>query len=122
MKIREYEYIMKKVLQLVEEGVHVIDRDGNTIIYNEAMARLEKMQRKGVLRRPFKEVFKNISEEESTLLQALHHKKITLNKQQTYQNRDGMTINAINSTIPVIYEGEVIAAIEVSKDVTYIKQ
>jgi len=122
MKIREYEYIMKKVLQLVEEGVHVIDRDGNTIIYNEAMARLEKMQRKGVLRRPFKEVFKNISEEESTLLQALHHKKITLNKQQTYQNRDGMTINAINSTIPVIYEGEVIAAIEVSKDVTYIRQ
>jgi len=122
MKIREYEFIMKKVLQLVEEGVHVLDRDGNTIIYNDAMARLEKMQRKGVLRRPFKEVFENISEEESTLLQALHHKKITLNKQQTYQNRDGMTINAINSTIPVIYNDEVIAAIEVSKDVTYIRQ
>ncbi|HWQ79909.1 MAG TPA: sigma 54-interacting transcriptional regulator [Anaerovoracaceae bacterium] len=122
MKIREYEYIMQKVLQLVEEGVHVLDREGNTIIYNDAMARLEKMQRKGVLRRPFKEVFKNISDEESTLLQALHHKKITLNKQQTYLNRDGMAINAINSTIPVIYNDEVIAAIEVSKDVTYIRQ
>ena len=118
MKIREYEYIMQKVLQVVDEGVHVIDSEGNTIIYNDAMARLEKMLRKGVLKRPFTEVFGNMSEEESTLLQALHHKKVTLNKQQTYLNRDGKSINAINSTIPVIYNDKVIAAIEVSKDVT----
>lgn len=122
MKVREYEYIMQKVLQVVDEGVHVLDSEGNTIIYNDAMARLEKMQRKGVLKRPFTEVFLNMSEEESTLLQALHHKKVTLNKQQTYLNRDGKVINAINSTIPVIYEGRVIAAIEVSKDVTDIRK
>jgi len=122
MKVKEYEYIMQKVLYLVDEGVHVIDSEGNTIIYNDAMARLEKMDRKGVLRRPFTEVFKNMSEEESTMLQALHHKKVTLNKQQTYLNRDGKVINAINSTIPVIYEGRVIAAIEVSKDVTDIRK
>ncbi len=122
MKVKEYEYIMQKVLQVVDEGVHVIDSEGNTIIYNDAMARLEKMERRGVLRRPFKEVFRNMSEEESTMLQALHHKKVTLNKQQTYLNRDGKVINAINSTIPVIYDGRVIAAIEVSKDVTNIRK
>ncbi len=122
MKVREYEYIMQKVLQVVDEGVHVIDREGNTIIYNEAMARLEKMQRKGVLKRPFTEVFRNMSKEESTLLQALHNKKVHLNKQQTYLNRDGKVINAINSTIPVIYDDNVIAAIEVSKDVTDIRK
>lgn len=122
MKVREYEFIMQKVLQVVDEGVHVIDSEGNTIIYNEAMAQLEKMQRKGVLRRPFTEVFRNMSEEESTLLQALYHKKVTLNKQQTYLNQDGKVINAINSTIPVIYNDKVIAAIEVSKDVTDIRK
>lgn len=122
MKIREYEFIMQKVLQVVDEGVHVLDREGNTIIYNEAMSRLEKMQRKGVLKRPFTEVFENMSAEESTLLQALHHMKVTLNKQQTYLNRDGKVINAINSTIPVIYNDTVIAAIEVSKDVTDIRK
>ena len=67
MKVKEYEYIMQKVLQVVDEGVHVIDSEGNTIIYNDAMARLEKMERKGVLRRPFTEVFRNMSEEESTM-------------------------------------------------------
>lgn len=122
MKVREYEYIMQKVLQIVGEGVHVIDAEGDTIIYNEAMARLEKMQRKGVLRRPFTEVFKNMNEDESTLLQALHHKKVTLNKQQTYLNRDGKVINTVNSTIPVIYNDKVIAAIEVSKDITDIRK
>jgi arginine utilization regulatory protein len=122
MKVREYEYIMQKVLQVVDEGVQVLDREGNTIIYNDAMAKLEKMERKGVLRRPFTEVFKNMSEEESTLLQALYNKKVTLNKQQTYLNMDGKVINAINSTIPVIYNDQVIAAIEVSKDVTDIRR
>jgi arginine utilization regulatory protein len=37
-------------------------------------------------------------------------------------NRDGKVINAINSTIPVIYNDQVIAAIEVSKDVTDIRR
>ena len=69
MKIREYERIMQKILQLVDEGVHVIDREGKTIIYNDAMAHLEKMERKGVLKRPFSEVF-DLSENDSTLLQA----------------------------------------------------
>ncbi len=122
MKIREYEYIMQRVLHLVDEGVHVIDKNGNTIIYNDAMARLEKTQRKGVLKKPFTEVFHNMSEDDSTLLQALYHKKVTLNQQQTYLNQDGKTINAINSTIPVIYQDEVIGAIEVSKDVTTIRK
>jgi len=122
MKVREYEHIMQKVLQLVDEGVQVIDHEGNTIIYNDAMARLEKMERKGVLKRPFTEVFDKINEDESTLLQALHHKKVTLNKQQTYLNRDGKVINTVNSTIPVCDGENVVAAIEVSKDITDIRK
>jgi arginine utilization regulatory protein len=122
MKIRDYEYVMQKLLQLVDEGVHVIDAEGNSIIYNDAMARLEKMHRKSVLKQPFTEVFKNINAEESTLLQALYHQKVTMNKQQTYLNRDGKVINTINSTIPVIDGDRVIAAIEVSKDITDIRR
>lgn len=122
MKVREYERIMQKILQLVDEGVHVIDSEGNTIIYNDAMARLEKMERKGVLKRPFSEVFYHINENDSTLLQALNHRKVTLNKHQTYQNLNGKVINTVNSTIPVIDGDQVIAAIEVSKDITNIRK
>lgn len=122
MKIREYEYMMQKLLQLVDEGVHVIDAEGKTVIYNDAMAKLEKMSRREVLKQPFKEVFHHINEEESTLLQALRQKKMSLNKQQTYLNRDGKVINTINSTIPVLDGDRVIAAIEVAKDVTGIRK
>ena len=33
MKAKEYLFLMQKILQQVDEGVHVLDRNGNTIIY-----------------------------------------------------------------------------------------
>lgn len=122
MKANNYELIMQKVLQLIDEGVHVIDTEGNSIIYNEAMERLEKMQSKDVLKKPFTEVFRSINIEESTMLQALRNKKTTMNKQQTYHNKDGKEITTINSTIPVLDGDKIIAAIEIAKNITNIKE
>jgi len=122
MKSREFELIIKKVLQLIDEGVHVIDTSGNSIIYNDAMARLEKMRSKDVLRKPFSEVFRNINSEESTMLQALIHNKTTMHQQQTYHNKDGKEITTINSTVPVMDGDKIIAAIEIAKNITNIKE
>lgn len=122
MKSREYELIMQKVLQLIDEGVHVIDKDCKSIIYNDAMSRLEKMHSKDVLKKPFSEVFKNINIDESTMLQALKYNKITLHQQQTYLNKDAKEITTINSTVPVMDGDKVIAAIEIAKNITEIKK
>ena len=43
MKAREYLFMIQKVLQYIDEGIHIIDKNGNTIIYNEAMSSLEKI-------------------------------------------------------------------------------
>lgn len=122
MKSKECLLLMQKILQLVEEGVHVLDKHGNTIIYNESMSALEKMDSDDVIKKPFTEVFKGFNNENSTLLKALHFKTITKNLKQTYLNKDGKEISTINTTIPVVIDDEVVAAVEVAKNITKIEE
>ena len=122
MKAKECLLLLQKILQLVDEGVHVLDKHGNTIIYNESMSALEKMDSDDVIKKPFTEVFKGFTNENSTLLKALHSKTVTKNLKQTYLNKDGKKISTINTTIPVVIDDEVVAAVEVAKNITKIEE
>lgn len=122
MKNKEYIQVMQKILQAMDEGVHVVDPDGNSVIYNRSMAQLEKMESQDVLKKPFAEVFKNIDESESTLMKAILHRKATLKKEQTYLNKDGKEITTVNTTIPMVVDGKLIAAIEIAKNITDIQK
>ena len=122
MKAKEYLILMQKILHHVDEGIHVLDKNGNTIIYNESMSKLEKMDLRDVIKKPFTEVFKGLNNENSTLLKALNEKITTKDLKQTYLNKDGKEISTINTTIPVIVEDEVIAVVEVAKNITKIKE
>ncbi|MCQ4635671.1 sigma 54-interacting transcriptional regulator [Anaerovorax odorimutans] len=121
MKAKDYQKILQELSGIVDEGVHVVDARGKSIIYNEAMASLEKTNRQDVLGKPFQEAFAHIPPEESSLYRALTENRATINQHQTYRNKYGKEITAINSTIPVEVEGQVIAAIEIGKDITEIK-
>jgi len=118
MKSKEYLSILQKILHLVDEGVHVLDKNGNTIIYNDAMSKLEKMETQEVIKKPFGEVFKNLNNENSTLLKALKCRESTTNLKQTYLNKYGKEITTINSTLPVMVNDEVVAVVEVAKNIT----
>lgn len=121
MRVKDYQAILKAAAEVLGGAIHVVDADGITILYNEEMASLEKINVSDALGKPFREVFSSIPEEESTLLAALRDKKSTLNQEQTYLNAYGKEITVINSTVPIIVEGKVVAAMEVSKDITDIK-
>lgn len=122
MKIKEYRTMTQEIFQLIDEGIHVLDAEGNTVIYNDAMAHMEKMNRRDVLRKPFREVFRSIDEEDSTLLQALEKGKITTSVQQTYRNKNNNEITTINSSYPILEDGTIIGALEIAKNVTDIQK
>ena len=122
MKARQYQKLLNDLCQIISEGVHIVNADGLTIVYNDNMSILEKMGREEVLSKPFRDVFFNIPEDESTLTRALKKQRATESQPQTYLNKNGKEISTINSTVPVLdYNGETIAAIEIAKDVTDIK-
>ena len=122
MRNREYIICLQNVLQLLEEGVHVVDAQGNSVIYNRSMARLEKMESREVLKKPFSEIFKHLNAENSTLIKALQTGRSTWNKEQTYLNKDGKQITTLNTTVPVMDKGEIIAAVEIARNITDLQQ
>lgn len=122
MKARDYIKIVQKILHNIDEGVHVIDNEGKTIIYNSAMAKLEGMKPKEVINKPFLEIFDSLNNETSTLLHVLESGESLIDKKQSYLNKDGKEITTINTTIPLEIEGEIFGAIEIAKNITKIKE
>ena len=121
MNAKEYQALLRAAAGALDVAMHVVNADGITVFYNEEMAKLEKTSIKNVIGKPFREVFSNIPEEESTLMRALKERKATKNQQQTYLNEYGKEINTVNSTVPIIVDGKVVAAMEVARDITDIK-
>ncbi|MEW9670548.1 sigma-54 interaction domain-containing protein [Ammoniphilus sp. 3BR4] len=111
-------HIYEQVLNRMNEGVHVIDEHGQTIVYNPKMTEIESMKAQDVLNKNLLDVFHFPDKQESTLLLALHEGKSTLNVKQTYFNGKGKEITTINNTYPIFDGDQIIGAIEFASDVT----
>ena len=122
MKAEHYKKIIDELIELIDEGVYIVDRDGIGTHYNRAMANMEKVNVSDVLGKKFHEAFPDFSMGESTMFNALKKNVPTIKKQQTYRNLYGKEITTVNSTIPIIVDGETVAAVEVAKDITSIRQ
>lgn len=121
MRAKDYRQILQTLSEIMDEAVHIVDAQGKSILYNEEMASLEMTNRDDVLGKPFRDVFSYIPAQESTLYRALTEKAVTIDQQQTYLNQYGKPITTVNSTVPVEVDGQVIAAIEIGRDITDIK-
>ncbi len=122
MENKEIEAILMELTELLSDGVHIVDMDGVSLVYNSAMEEIEELSRKEVLGKPFSETFGNISAEDSTLRRALANEEKSIKFRQTYETEKGKEITTENTTVPVIVQGKVIAAIEVAKDLSSIKR
>jgi PAS domain S-box len=116
-----YRVILEVLLKYIDEGIHVIDGSRETIVYNEAMEKLEGLRKDDVLGKKLLDVFPSLSESTSTLYRALEEKKPIIDRYQTYMNKEGHSITTLNSTIPLFSGNNVIGSLEISKDYTGLK-
>ena len=121
MQEEGYKKIIDALLSLIDAGVYIVDEEGVGIFYNDAMATLEQINIEDVVGKEFSKAFPGVKLSESTLYQALKKNVSTKNKQQTYKNLYGKEVTTINSTMPVVVDGKIIAAVEVAKDITNIR-
>jgi len=115
----------KATEQLVNEvdvGIHVVDSQGTTIIYNQKMAQIEGMNQGDVLNKKLVDVFSFHKNEDSTLLQVLKTGVSINNAKQTYYNNRGQEITTINNTIPIMDGKQRIGAMEIARDVTKVEK
>lgn len=122
MNTKDYMKLMQNILHYIEDGIHVIDNEGNTVVYNKAMAELEQMKETDVLNKNLLDIFNGLDEESSTLLKVLNSGTVIKDKKQTYLNKYKNEITTVNTTIPVIENGKTLGAIEISKNITKMKE
>jgi arginine utilization regulatory protein len=116
------EIILQNILHHTDIGVHVIDINEETVVYNEVMAKLEGLDREYVINKELLDVFPSLDKETSTLLKVMSSGCPILNRAQTYLNYKGQKITTVNSTLPLKYKDEIVGALEIAKNVTNIKK
>lgn len=110
------------VLEVASDGIHVVDSDGITVFYNKAASMLDGLEREEVIGKHLLEVFPSLDEESSTLLRVLRTGIAEIAHQQTFSNYKGQVITTVNSTHPIVVDGRVVGACEISTDITGIKK
>ncbi|MFB5662044.1 sigma-54 interaction domain-containing protein [Alteribacillus sp. HJP-4] len=114
--------LLNQLAEKLDTGVHIIDEQGRTILYNKKMSEIEGMKQEQVMQQSLHEIFRFHEKDRSTLLEALNNRTSSHGVQQTYFNKHGAEINTLNDTFPVITENGIIAAVELSRDITKIEK
>lgn len=121
-QIIEMNMLYETLLNELDIGIHIINEESKTIIYNRKMMEIESMERSDVLYKSPLEIFAFEENKNSTLIEALKFGKTKKNIKQTYFNNKGQEITTINDTFPIIENGKIKGAIEISKEISNLKQ
>jgi len=106
----------------IDEGVHIVDETGVTVYYNAQAAELDGLDPESVLGKHVLDVYPSLNAENSTLLQVCRHKRPVLSKQQSFTNFKGKKITTVNTTLPIILEHRLVGAVEVSQNLTTVRE
>lgn len=121
LKPPQFDNQVLMILNSLDEGIHVVNEEGITVLYNRRAAELDNLRTEEVLGHHVLEVFPSLSAGTSTLLQVLATGQPVTDRQQTFQNFKGDTITTTNSTRPIVHDGRLLGAVEISRDITLLK-
>lgn len=111
-----------EILNYLDEGIHIVDKNGKIVYYNSSAQGLDGIDSEKAIGRNLLQIYPSLTEETSTLLTAIQTGAPILKKQQTFINYKGEKITTINSSIPIKSRGKILGAIEISNDITNVRQ
>ncbi|MFD3156435.1 sigma-54 interaction domain-containing protein [Haloimpatiens sp. FM7330] len=114
--------ILKSLIDNLELGIHIVNKEGKTVYYNEAMEQIEGLKKSEVIGKRIDEYLQGVNEDSSTIMRCLKSGKKIKDVIQRYSSLYGKKIITINTTVPVVYKHKVIASIEIAKNMTQIKE
>ncbi len=111
-----------EILDYLEEGVHVIDKNGIIVYYNKFAQGIDGIDRDKVVGKHLLEIYPSLTEETSTLLTVIRTGEPIYKQEQTFLNYKGEKITTINSSIPITSKGKILGALEISIDITTVRE
>lgn len=111
-----------QAIDLIDDGIHIIDASGKIVYYNRAAKKLDEIDVNIAIGRHILEVYPSLTFETSTLLRAIKTCKPIYNIEQNFINYKGDKISTVNSTLPIIYNNKIVGALEISKNITKMRE
>jgi arginine utilization regulatory protein len=113
--------IIDIILDNINNGVQAVDKDGALIFSNRSVAIQDDININESLGKHLLEVYPSLSSVSSTLLQVLKTGQAIYDFEQVYTTYKGKEIHTLNTTLPIIVDGKIMGAVEISKDITDVK-
>jgi arginine utilization regulatory protein len=113
--------VLSKALNILEDGIHIVDNEGITVFYSAALENIENNQAANVVGKHICETYR-LDEESSILLKVLKTGKPIKNHHITYYSKKGTEINILTNTYPIMGNNDIIGAVSVNTNITSNKQ
>lgn len=113
--------VLDIILEIMDEGIHVIDQESKTIFYNQMAAYYDGRNIVDVLGIPLLQSFPELTEQSSTLLQVIQTGKPIYHHEQSYVNSHGHTFDTLNTILPIYVNDQLSGAVKIIKDYSGLK-
>ena len=114
-------YILREVINNLNDGVLISDKNGKVIVYNPSMEEMEEYKSSDMIGKYILDAYGYQDVEKSEHMQVLSSGIPIENKYKAHAFNGGKPIYKTYSTQPVSYQGENIAVFSISRDETKLK-
>lgn len=121
MEIKYFDALIQAI-NIITDGIHIVDASGKIVYYNIAAKQLDEIDVDKAIGRHILEVYPSLSFDTSTILKVLKTGKPIYNVEQNFVNYKGDKISTLNSTLPITYNNKVVGALEVSRNITKVRE
>ena len=121
MEIKYFDTLIQAI-ELINDGIHIVDASGKVVYYNASAKQLDEIDAEKTIGRHILEVYPSLTFETSTIIRVLKTGKPIYNVEQNFVNYKGDKISTLNSTLPIFYNNKVIGALEVSRNITKVRE
>ena len=121
MEIKYFDALIQAI-ELINDGIHIVDASGKVVYYNASAKQLDEIDAEKTIGRHMLEVYPSLTFETSTIIRVLKTGKPIYNVEQNFVNYKGDKISTLNSTLPILYNNKVIGALEVSRNITKVRE
>ncbi|MDF2677635.1 MAG: modulated sigma54 specific transcriptional regulator, Fis family [Bacillota bacterium] len=119
---KKYIESLIQAIDLIDDGIHIIDASGKIVYYNRAAKFLDEIDVEKAIGRHILEVYPSLTFDTSTLLKVLETGKPIFNMEQNFVNYKGDKISTINSSLPIMYNNKIVGALEISRNITRVRE
>lgn len=109
---------LENLLELLDEGILVVDKYANVIIFNSKALSMEGIEKESIRGKNILDIFPNLTAETSLFYRVLNEEKSIIDYYQNFTNINGYKGSLLTSVIPLYEKDDLVGAVEIYKDIT----